>query len=98
LGFTSPEDFFNKQAIAAQILANDRIGDILERVYSTKDLTSPVRQQLKKFTYQAIDFIRANDLIIVEDVRQQQTTINNQRLDSSLVNIDRLEDLVGAAA
>lgn len=98
LGFTDPEDFFTKQAIAAQNLANDRIGDILERVYSTKDLTPPVRQQLKKYTYQAIDFIRANDLIIVEDVRQQQTTINNQRLDSSLVNIDRVEGLVGAAA
>lgn len=98
LGFTSPEDFFTKQSIAAQNLANDKIANLLERVFSTTDLSEKVQFQLRKFTYQAIDFLRMNDSIIAENVRQSQTTINNQRLDSTFVNIDSVEGLVGAAA
>jgi len=79
-------------------LANDKIANLLERVFSTTDLSEKVQFQLRKFTYQAIDFLRMNDSIIAENVRQSQTTINNQRLDSTFVNIDSVEGLVGAAA
>lgn len=98
LGYQSAEDFFKVQAYAAQNLANDRVGGILDRVFNTTELNVNSKQQLIKFTYQAIDFIRMNDLVINQEVRLNQSSGNNNRLDSTTLSISRIEEFCGAMA
>ncbi|KAF5300555.1 hypothetical protein FQA39_LY19138 [Lamprigera yunnana] len=55
-------------------------------------------KRLKEYTYQAMDFLRMNDKIVVEDIRTSQTVFNNSRTDTSTVTIDSIEAAVGAMA
>ncbi|AHI52480.1 hypothetical protein [Spiroplasma culicicola] len=99
LGYTSPEDFFIKNAFAAQELANQRVGNILERIFSTSDLHANVQEQLKKFTYKAIDHLRMNDCVIYQNTKTIQTNYNNGRSDSIENDLNvSLEKIIGDSA
>lgn len=99
IGYENPEDFFNKNAYAAQQLANDRVGGIIDRIFKTEELSLPVQNELKKFTYRAIDYLRMNDLEVTQIDRQIQTVYNNGRSDTTdITNGSNMESLIGSSA
>ncbi|WP_339020204.1 hypothetical protein [Spiroplasma endosymbiont of Atherix ibis] len=99
LGYKDAKDFFEKNAFAAQELANNRVGNILERLFSTSDLHVNTQEELKKFTYKAIDYLRMNDLIVYQNTRTSQTSYNNGRSDSlQAPTYSSMESLVGSSA
>ncbi|WP_338985606.1 hypothetical protein [Spiroplasma endosymbiont of Diplazon laetatorius] len=99
LGYKDPKDYFEKNAFAAQELANNRVGNILEKLFSTLDLPLYSQEELKKFTYKAIDYLRLNDLVVYQNTRTSQTSYNNGRSDSlQAPTYNSMESLVGSSA
>lgn len=97
LGYRTPEEFFQKQVHAVQTLVNDRVGNILDRIFWTTELKDPIKNQLKKFTYHAIDFLRMNDLAISEEDRLN-TIASNKNKPSTDISTDKIEQFVGEMA
>jgi hypothetical protein len=98
LGYKTPEEFFEMQSIAAQDIVNSRVGNIIGNVFKPSELPNRVQFELKRFTYATMDFLRFNDSIIIERIRQSSTTHNNSRTDVTQIEANSLEKLFGGRA
>ncbi|ATZ18294.1 hypothetical protein [Mesoplasma melaleucae] len=98
LGYQTGEDFFNKNAYLAQELANQRVGGIIDTIFKTTNLDLNIQKYLKQFTYLAIDHLLNNDIEIGENVRNNQTSLNNGRTVSSTTTLTSVEQTVGTMA
>lgn len=99
LGYKDAKDFFETNAIAAQEIANDRVGNIIENVFKTTDLPLITQKFLKSFTYRAIDYLRLNDLVVGEYDRINTTVTNGGRTDTTNISPKiRVEALIGNEA
>ncbi|WP_338965888.1 MULTISPECIES: hypothetical protein [unclassified Spiroplasma] len=86
LGYATPEEFFNAQMITAQQMANEKIGNMIDNPnwFNSRDLPAITQENLKRFTYRAMDYLPVNDYVVVEDDRVNISISNGSRTDSTV--------------